>query len=139
VALGFPKQERLIRILRDEFPRTWFVGVGISFSFVTGEVQRAPDWLQRIGLEWAHRLLKEPRRLARRYLWHDLPFAAKLGFHAAMRRVLFRGRAPVVAPPPPERADPAQREPLPFDSRVVFTHGAFERQRAEVLAGLLED
>jgi N-acetylglucosaminyldiphosphoundecaprenol N-acetyl-beta-D-mannosaminyltransferase len=134
VALGFPKQERLIRLLRDEFPRTWFVGVGISFSFVTGEVQRAPDWLQKIGLEWAHRLLKEPRRLARRYLVHDLPFAARLGLYAVMRRLLFAFREPVKAAPPPVRPP----RPLPFDSRVVFTHGRFERQRAEVLASLLE-
>ena len=85
LALDLPEQQFVTQalwyelpdeLLRDEFPRTWFLGVGISFSFVTGEVQRAPDWAQRFGLEWAHRLLKEPRRLARRYLWHDLPFAA---------------------------------------------------------------
>jgi N-acetylglucosaminyldiphosphoundecaprenol N-acetyl-beta-D-mannosaminyltransferase len=132
VALGFPKQERLIRLLRDEFPTTWFVGVGISFSFVTGEVQRAPDWLQKIGLEWAHRLLMEPRRLARRYLMHDLPFAARLGLYAVLRRVLFLRKAPAPAREP-------EPEPLPFDRRVVFTHGRFERQRAEALAGLLDD
>jgi N-acetylglucosaminyldiphosphoundecaprenol N-acetyl-beta-D-mannosaminyltransferase len=86
VGLGFPKQERLIAQLRDELPRSWFVGVGISFSFVTGDVPRAPAWLQRIGLEWVHRLTKEPRRLARRYLVDDLPFAARLAAHSLARR-----------------------------------------------------
>src|SRR4051812_20487415 len=46
VALGFPKQEELALQLAHEMPTTWFVGVGISFSFVSGEVQRAPRWMQ---------------------------------------------------------------------------------------------
>ena len=87
VGLGFPKQERLIAALRKDFPRTWFLGVGISFSFVSGEVRRAPDWMQALGLEWMHRLAQEPRRLARRYLLHDLPFALRLLVHALGRRL----------------------------------------------------
>jgi N-acetylglucosaminyldiphosphoundecaprenol N-acetyl-beta-D-mannosaminyltransferase len=78
VALGFPKQERLIQVLREGFPCTWWLGVGISFSFVCGRVRRAPAWMQRTGLEWVHRLLQEPRRLARRYLIDDVPFAMRL-------------------------------------------------------------
>ena len=39
------------------------LGVGISFSFVAGDVARAPRWMQRIGLEWFHRLCQEPKRL----------------------------------------------------------------------------
>jgi N-acetylglucosaminyldiphosphoundecaprenol N-acetyl-beta-D-mannosaminyltransferase len=54
------------------------LGVGISFSFVAGAVARAPAWMQAAGLEWVHRLAQEPRRLARRYLVEDLPFAARL-------------------------------------------------------------
>jgi exopolysaccharide biosynthesis WecB/TagA/CpsF family protein len=42
--------------------------VGASIAFLTGDLKRAPAWLQRMGLEWAHRLLSEPRRLWRRYL-----------------------------------------------------------------------
>lgn len=90
VGLGSPKQERLIAQLRRVLPRAWFLGIGISFSFVTGEVRRAPRLLQRLGLEWLHRLIQEPRRLARRYLVHGLPFAAAMfvsaAFHGACAR-----------------------------------------------------
>ncbi len=78
VALGSPKQEHLIAQLRGDLPRTWWLGVGISFSFVSGHVKRAPKWMQRCGLEWVHRLMQEPRRLARRYLVDDLPFVFRL-------------------------------------------------------------
>jgi N-acetylglucosaminyldiphosphoundecaprenol N-acetyl-beta-D-mannosaminyltransferase len=78
VGLGSPKQERLIRALRPRFPAMWMVGVGISFSFVAGHVERAPPWMRKSGLEWVHRFAQEPRRLARRYLLEDLPFAAEL-------------------------------------------------------------
>jgi N-acetylglucosaminyldiphosphoundecaprenol N-acetyl-beta-D-mannosaminyltransferase len=78
VALGSPKQEQIIAALRPRLPATWMVGVGISLSFVAGEIHRAPRWMQRTGLEWAHRLAQEPGRLARRYLLEDLPFALRL-------------------------------------------------------------
>ena len=44
------------------------VGVGAAFDFHAGVVKRAPLWMQRNGLEWLHRLLQDPRRLATRYL-----------------------------------------------------------------------
>lgn len=87
VGLGSPKQEQLVRRLRDLRPQAWFLGVGISFSFVAGEVRRAPAWMQRSGLEWAHRLAQEPRRLARRYLRDGLPFACSLMARAALQRL----------------------------------------------------
>jgi N-acetylglucosaminyldiphosphoundecaprenol N-acetyl-beta-D-mannosaminyltransferase len=86
VALGSPKQERLIAELRPVLPGAWWMGVGISFSFLCGDVKRAPRWMQRLGLEWVHRLVQEPRRLARRYLVDDLPFAVRLLGGAAWRR-----------------------------------------------------
>ncbi len=78
VGLGFPKQERLIRELRRVHPDAWYMGIGISFSFVSEEVRRAPVWMQRAGLEWVHRMVQEPRRLVRRYLWHGAPFGLRL-------------------------------------------------------------
>jgi N-acetylglucosaminyldiphosphoundecaprenol N-acetyl-beta-D-mannosaminyltransferase len=78
VGLGSPKQERLIAALRAHFPHMWMAGVGISFSFVAGQVSRAPAWMRKTGLEWVHRLSQEPKRLGRRYLIEDLPFAFEL-------------------------------------------------------------
>jgi N-acetylglucosaminyldiphosphoundecaprenol N-acetyl-beta-D-mannosaminyltransferase len=78
VALGSPKQELLINQLRDCLPSSWWLGIGISFSFMAGRVKRAPPWMQRAGIEWLHRLLHEPRRLAKRYLVHDIPFALRM-------------------------------------------------------------
>lgn len=89
VALGCPKQERLIDALRHDHPGTWFLGIGISLSFVTGDVKRAPAWARKTGLEWAHRLLQEPRRLARRYLVIGIPFAGRVLFSSLTAR--FRG------------------------------------------------
>ena len=86
VGLGSPKQEQLIRALRPHLPATWMVGVGISFSFVAGEIKRAPRWMRKAGVEWVHRMAQEPGRLAKRYLVHDLPFAARLFAHAAITR-----------------------------------------------------
>jgi len=78
VGLGFPKQDRLVAQIRQTLPATWFVSCGISFSFLTGEVRRAPRVVQALGLEWVHRLTQEPQRLAKRYLVHGLPFAVRL-------------------------------------------------------------
>lgn len=78
VALGSPKQERLIHRLRPLLPEAWWLGVGISLSFLAGDVRRAPVWVQRLGLEWVHRLAQEPGRLAQRYLVQGLPFAVRL-------------------------------------------------------------
>ena len=94
VGLGFPKQEQVITRLREFLPRTWFIGCGAAVNFVAGDVDRAPRWMQRTGLEWAHRLGTEPRRLAGRYLRHDAPYALSLlvraprgrGSHAALGR-----------------------------------------------------
>lgn len=86
VALGSPKQEELIDKLQDALPGAWWLGIGIAFSFVSGEIRRAPRWMQQSGLEWLHRLAQEPVRLARRYLVVGLPFAARLLFSSALVR-----------------------------------------------------
>ncbi|MFK7739284.1 MAG: WecB/TagA/CpsF family glycosyltransferase [Planctomycetota bacterium] len=86
VALGSPKQELFIDRIREALPNAWWIGVGISFSFVCGEVHRAPGWMQRCGFEWLHRLVQEPRRLAGRYLFHGTPFAARLMLRSMWRR-----------------------------------------------------
>lgn len=85
VALGSPKQEELINQLRTDFPTMWWMGVGLSLSFIAGEVHRAPLWVQRLGLEWIHRLAQEPKRLSKRYLINGIPFAIQLLTSSALR------------------------------------------------------
>lgn len=98
VGLGSPKQERLIRQARVGLPHVWWLGVGISLSFIAGDVRRAPGWIQKLGLEWVHRLCQEPGRLAKRYLLHGLPFAARLLGSALRQRI--RGNHRTMNPPP---------------------------------------
>ncbi|GAA3884230.1 hypothetical protein GCM10022243_56250 [Saccharothrix violaceirubra] len=78
VGLGFPKQELLIRRLRAELPDAWFLGCGAGIPMAAGEFKRASSTVQKLGGEWLHRLALEPRRLAKRYLRDDLPFALRL-------------------------------------------------------------
>lgn len=76
VGLGSPKQEYWIARHMEEYGAPVSIGVGITFSFMCGDVKRAPLWMQKAGLEWLHRLACEPRRLWRRYLrccWNIIP------------------------------------------------------------------
>jgi len=69
LAVGSPQQELLAHALalRPE-ARGTALCIGAAVEFVTGRKRRAPRWMRRLALEWLHRLLAEPRRLARRYL-----------------------------------------------------------------------
>jgi exopolysaccharide biosynthesis WecB/TagA/CpsF family protein len=68
VALGHPKQERWIDLNRDHLPVSVAIGVGCVLDLIAGRTQRAPRWMQKVGLEWAYRLVQEPRRLVGRYV-----------------------------------------------------------------------
>lgn len=80
IYIGLPLSKQLVVMdaLRDALPSAWLIGLGVSFSFVTGDISRAPAWIQQLGFEWMHRLAQEPRRLCRRYLVEGLPFFAYL-------------------------------------------------------------
>jgi N-acetylglucosaminyldiphosphoundecaprenol N-acetyl-beta-D-mannosaminyltransferase len=90
VGLGFPKQERLIADLAPACPDAWFIGCGAAIPYAAGTLSRPPRWMRRTGLAWLFRLLNEPRRLFRRYLVHDLPFAITLLASSAASRVVTR-------------------------------------------------
>jgi exopolysaccharide biosynthesis WecB/TagA/CpsF family protein len=78
VGLGNPRQEEwLDRNLRATRAKIG-IGVGAFFDFQTGEVKRAPDWMNRAGLEWVHRLGMEPRRMWKRYLVGNPQFLARV-------------------------------------------------------------
>ena len=73
VAMGSPKQELLMEEIQRQH-RAIFQGLGGSFDVYTGHVQRAPKWWVEHNLEFAYRLIKEPKRLKRqihliRYAW----------------------------------------------------------------------
>jgi N-acetylglucosaminyldiphosphoundecaprenol N-acetyl-beta-D-mannosaminyltransferase len=68
VGLSSPKQEYWMMQAGPHVGRGVFIGVGAAFDFHSGSIQRAPPFLRNNGLEWAHRLYSEPRRLWRRYL-----------------------------------------------------------------------
>jgi N-acetylglucosaminyldiphosphoundecaprenol N-acetyl-beta-D-mannosaminyltransferase len=68
IGLSTPKQETFAKLLSQYTDVQFLVTVGAAFDFHTGKVRQAPPFLQRIGLEWLFRLIKEPRRLYRRYL-----------------------------------------------------------------------
>lgn len=68
VGLGCPKQDLWMHKHARKLQRAVSIGVGAAFDFHTGRIARAPVWMQRNGLEWAHRLSSEPARLWRRYL-----------------------------------------------------------------------
>lgn len=101
---GFPKQELLIRHLVEEFADVWFVGCGGAIDMAALQVPRAPTVLQKSGLEWAYRMAREPRRLAKRYLVDDLPYAMHLfaGTTTAGLRQRRAPRAPQQVVPQPE-------------------------------------
>ena len=65
-----------MRANRDGLRAPALIGVGAVFDYASGTKPRAPQWLQGAGLEWAHRLVTEPRRLWRRYLVTNTRFLA---------------------------------------------------------------
>jgi N-acetylglucosaminyldiphosphoundecaprenol N-acetyl-beta-D-mannosaminyltransferase len=82
VCLGCPKQEAWMAEHRGRVHAV-MIGVGAAFGFHAGIVRRAPPWMQRMSLEWLHRLLSEPGRLWRRYLTTNTLFIV-----AAARQLL---------------------------------------------------
>jgi N-acetylglucosaminyldiphosphoundecaprenol N-acetyl-beta-D-mannosaminyltransferase len=65
VALGIPKQEQFIRRHFNELNVPVMIGVGGSFDVISGQLKRAPRWMQRSGFEWLYRFLQQPSRLPR--------------------------------------------------------------------------
>lgn len=68
VGLGKPLEQAFCVRNRDRLNAAWLITCGGCFNYVTGAYARAPDWMQKAGLEWVHRLLTEPRKLGWRYL-----------------------------------------------------------------------
>ena len=73
VGLGCPKQELWMAEQQGKVPAV-MLGVGAAFDFHAGTKSQAPAWMQAVGLEWFFRLIHEPRRLAKRYLYNNPRF-----------------------------------------------------------------
>lgn len=75
VGLSTPKQERWMAAHVGRINAAALLGVGAAFDIHAGTLPQAPGWMQRRGLEWLYRLIREPRRLWRRYLSNNPRFA----------------------------------------------------------------
>ena len=75
VAITSPKKENFINRWRDLLGVTFVMGVGGTFDVVAGKVKRAPQWMQKYGLEWLYRVIQEPGRMWKRYLITNSKFA----------------------------------------------------------------
>lgn len=111
VAFGNPKQEKWIRMYAPELHVPVCIGIGGTLDMIVGVTKRAPDWMQRAGLEWLYRMAQEPRRLIKRYV-HDFAYFGY--FFARQWWAMRRGTAISMVPPtPPAGAAPPPPPPPP--------------------------
>lgn len=68
IGLGAPKQENWMAVHQGKIDGL-MIGVGAGFDYFAGNIERAPQWMQKWNLEWVYRLIQEPKRLFYRY-WH---------------------------------------------------------------------
>jgi len=68
VAITSPRKENFINRWQTQLGVNFVMGVGGTFDVVAGKVKRAPQWMQKAGLEWLYRVIQEPRRMWKRYL-----------------------------------------------------------------------
>jgi N-acetylglucosaminyldiphosphoundecaprenol N-acetyl-beta-D-mannosaminyltransferase len=116
VGMGSPRQERFIDDHWDKLGVNIAIGVGGSFEVLAKRVHRAPRWVQALGMEWAFRLLQEPRRLGRRYLetflWlvkRTLPQVRRKRHSGANHRAR-RQNWSIPTRPDPEQQHPQQQQ-----------------------------
>lgn len=85
VGLGAPKQEKFIYKYREELKVPVSLAIGATIDFEAGNIKRAPRWMQKIGMEWFYRLIKEPKRMYKRYIIEDRKFF-KIAFKDYIRQ-----------------------------------------------------
>jgi N-acetylglucosaminyldiphosphoundecaprenol N-acetyl-beta-D-mannosaminyltransferase len=97
VAFGNPKQEKWIHMNRRALAVVSVcIGVGATFDFIAGHASRAPQWMQKSGLEWVHRLQQEPKRLGGRYMRDLAHFSRHLLLQwIAQKRQSARGKSDI--------------------------------------------
>jgi N-acetylglucosaminyldiphosphoundecaprenol N-acetyl-beta-D-mannosaminyltransferase len=75
VGIGAPKQEMWMWQHQEKIQGTVMIGVGAGFDFLAGTLEKAPVWMENASLEWLFRLIKEPKRLWKRYIIGGVKFA----------------------------------------------------------------
>ena len=78
VGLSTPKQERFMDEYLPKLDTRIMLGVGAAFDIHTGRIKDSPDWIQAIGLQWVHRIMQDPRRLWKRYLYNNPRFIVRI-------------------------------------------------------------
>ena len=74
VGFGAPKQETWMARHQAELPGAVMLGIGQTIDILGGLIPAAPSWMTKVGLEWAFRMLRDPRRIGRRVFIDDPPF-----------------------------------------------------------------
>jgi len=93
VGFGNPKQEIWVQRNRERLKVPVSIGVGGTYEFIIGSVARAPEWMQRTGLEWLFRITQDPKRLWKRYAIGMLKFGLMIWpaiFYDRYRRIIHR-------------------------------------------------
>lgn len=78
VAITSPKKENFINRWKDQLGVDFVMGVGGTFDVISGDVKRAPLWMQNYGLEWLYRIIQEPGRMWKRYAYTNMYFLCLL-------------------------------------------------------------
>ena len=69
VGLGLLKQEKWVGDHLNKLNVPWMSGVGAAFDYHSGNVPWAPEWIQKIGMEWLYRTIIQPHKRIKRYYW----------------------------------------------------------------------
>lgn len=92
VGIGCPKQELFMQEFIARLDTLHMFGVGAAFDFHTGRLKDSPQWVKDVGLQWAHRLAQDPRRLWRRYFMSNTAFLLALMRNGLSKKHLWRHR-----------------------------------------------
>ncbi|MCA9972765.1 MAG: WecB/TagA/CpsF family glycosyltransferase [Anaerolineales bacterium] len=132
VAFGNPKQEKWIAMHRHDLPVPVMIGIGGTLDFIAGKTKRAPAWMQRAGLEWAFRLLSEPRRLWKRYVVDMAGFST---FFVRQWWLMRHGRSPAPLLPKTDLLLLENTAVLSLHGRLdIHTYRAFMLRGQQALA-----
>lgn len=87
LGLGKPREQRVALELAPLLRARWVITCGGCLDFLAGDAPRAPQWMQRFGLEWLYRMANDPRRLAWRYIWTNVVASILLAFRTKRRLI----------------------------------------------------